>query len=178
MSELTHMFASLPLVLAKGEAAGLIFFAIWIIMALVSSAQKKKQKRASQLPLPPGQAPPREHMPLPGNRSAPPRFQLRRSTPAQPSPSRISPPRLSPAPSHRPPATRAMPPKLAAPAATTVENPVWQPMKDMVQSQWAQTTTRSSQMQVMLQPATVRQGIVLAEILRPPLALREEEQAW
>ena len=182
MSELTHMFASLPLVLAKGEAVGLIFFAIWIILALVSSAQKKKeqkqQNRASQLPLPPGQAPPREQVPLPGNRSAPSRFQLRRSTPAQSSPSQISPPRLSPAPSHRPRAARATPPKHAAPAATSVESPVWQPMKDMVQSQWSQTTTRSSQMQLMLQPATVRQGIVLAEILRPPLALREEESAW
>ena len=178
MSELTHMFASLPLVLAKGEAAGLIFFAIWIILALVSSAQKKKQQnRASQLPLPPGQVPPREQT-LPRNRSASPRFQLRRTTPAQSSPWRISPPRVSQAPPHRPPAVRALPPKHAAPADISVENPVWQPMKDMVQSQWAQTTTRSSQMQLMLQPATVRQGIVLAEILRPPLSLREEESAW
>jgi len=175
MIDLTYMLGSLPVVLAKGEAAGLAFFVIWVIMALVSSAQKKKQKRDSQLPLPQDRTLPREQAALPQHRLASPRSQSRRSAPAMSVPSRIAPARPSPLPPQKLPAAKATRPKLAAKPA---EVSAWQPMKDMVQSQWANTTTRSSQMQVMLRRATVRQGIVLAEILRPPLALREEEQAW
>lgn len=169
MSDLTNMLASLPLVLAKGELAGLVFFVIWVIVALVSSAQKKKQKRTSQSPLPQDWTSPREPVARPQDRAV-----SRRAGAVPLPPARINPAKPSPLSPKKMPAARAVPPKLAPPVA----EPVWQPMKDMVQSQWAKTTTRSSQMQVMLQPTTVRQGIVLAEILRPPLALREEESAW
>lgn len=175
MIALTHMLGSLPLVLAKGEMAGVVFFVIWVIMAIVSSAQKKKQKRASQLPLPQDRKTPREQTMTPQHRAASQRAQSRRPAPALSAPSRINPARPSPLPPQKLPTTKAMPPKLVAKPA---EASVWQPVKEMVQSQWAKTTTRSSQIQVMLQPATVRQGIVLAEILRPPLSLREEEHAW
>jgi hypothetical protein len=174
MSTLTHMAGSLPLVLAKGELAGLIFFVIWVIVALVSSAQKKKQqKRPSQLPAPQDWNAPQGQAMRPQGPAA-----LRRSAPTLPVRGRIDPAKPSPLPPKKTPVAKATPPKLPAPAALPVQEPVWQPVKDMVQSQWAKSTTRSSQMQVMLRPATVRQGIVLAEILRPPLALREEECAW
>lgn len=163
MSPLTHILASLPLVLAKGEWAGVAFFVFWVLMALLSAAQKKmQQKRTSQFPLPGRPALPQGHA------------AQRHSKPTLRAPARINPAKPSPLPPKKVPAAKAVPPKLPAP----VQQPVWQPVKDMVQSQWAKTTTRSSQMQVMLRPATVRQGIVLAEILRPPLALREEETAW
>ncbi len=169
MSYLTYMLASLPLVLAKGELAGVIFFVIWVIVALVSSAQKKKQKRTSQLPLPQDWTSPREQVNRPQDRTV-----SRQARAVSLPPARINPAKPSPLPPRKMPAAKAMPPKLPTPVA----EPGWQPMKEMVQSQWAKTTTRSSQMQVMLRPGTVRQGIVLAEILRPPLALREEERAW
>jgi hypothetical protein len=174
MSPLTHILGWLPLVLAKGEMAGVAFFVIWVIMAIVSSIQKKKQqKRTPQLPLAQDRIPPREQPKRPQGRAA------QRRSAASPAAARINPAKPSPLPPKKAPVVaRPTPPKLPSPAASPVEQPVWQPMKDMVQSQWGRTTTRSSQMQVMLRPATVRQGIVLAEILRPPLALREEERAW
>lgn len=182
MTDPASILAELPRILADGNAvSGLIFFAIWVLVAIVSALQQKKKKRPPTQgpddwtlpqPLPPQQTP-----------QAPPATQRRpglkaRSIPAN----RLKlPPKL-------PPQVRPMPPKLStypahAPAPTLAPTPVMP--APVIQRQAAkpvaapeQALTRPASLPVVLRPNTVRQGLILSELLRPPLALREEERAW
>jgi hypothetical protein len=195
MSHLLPILAALPAILANGEIAGIIFVIIWVVVAIISAAQKNKQKQ-QQRPLPP--APPQP--PVPASRDwAPPKQSgarprlpatLKRGPAMRPSPPRVNPARLPQMQARRGPVAKA-PPVVKAPpvikaqpvAKAAPPRPAAVPLRATQAAGEGRMVLQSLQpmgpsaMKRVLRHSVAREGFVLSEILRPPLALREDERA-
>ncbi|MGN6627145.1 MAG: hypothetical protein ACTHLN_11060 [Tepidisphaeraceae bacterium] len=171
---------------------GLVVAGIWVVLQIAGAMSKKPDKRRppSTLQLPPRtmEPPARRHPDLPGPR----RGVLTQSGRPAPTvrnrpdvrPPLVKPPPVMRAPVKAPPLpqpVRAMPPApTAARPAPVVRRPAVAPTPAAVTKAPAAAATdrlpRKQFLDALLKPRNLRKAYLLAEILQPPVALRDSRR--